>query len=246
MKRIALLAAAVFGTGCISGSSWGGVNVYWTFQHFDWTGTFQPLNCAEAGVDTVQLDFSDGTTNVVPCSQSGVDGVNVGNFAPGSYWVNVTGFRNGVSVALYSSGAVGFDVFAGSDSVANAFVPGIPGNLELFPVLYGWNGTSYTPYASPACTSAGIDSISYLVRDGAGITLAQSSVTCPTDQDPPSIQFLNPFWIDKDTLAIRMRGYQGGSLVMDSCTTSFDHFGNDTGLFGDSVPLYFPIPSSCP
>lgn len=244
MKRIALLAAAVFGTGCLVSESSGGVNVYWTFQHFDYTGTFQPLNCAEAGVDVVQLDFSDGSSNIVPCSQGGVDGVNVGNFVPGGYWVNVTGFRNGVTAALYTSGAVTFDVFSGRDTVVNTYVPGIPGNLELFPVLYGWNGTSYTPFSSPACTNAGIDSVTYVVRDGVGITLAQGSVACTTD--PPSIQFLNPYWIDKDTLAVRMRGYQNVSLVMDSCTTSFDHFGNDTGAFGDVVALYYPIPSVCP
>lgn len=243
MKRIALLAAAMFGTGCVVSESPGGVNIYWTFQHFDWTGTFQPLTCAQAGVDTVRLDFSDGTTTTVLCSQGGVDGVNVGNFAPGSYWVNVTGYRTGVG-ALYTSGAVSFYVYSGSDAVANADVPGIPDNLELFPVLNGWNGSAYVPYSSPACTNAGINALTYVVKDGAGITLAQGQVSCTTN--PPSIQFLNPYWIDQDTLTIRMRGWLDTTLVMDSCTTYFDHFGNDTGAYGDVVDLYYPIPSPCP
>jgi hypothetical protein len=44
MKRIALLAAAVLGTGCVSTVetttvSGDNVTVYWTFAHFDYTGT---------------------------------------------------------------------------------------------------------------------------------------------------------------------------------------------------------------
>jgi hypothetical protein len=32
---------------------------------------------------------------------------------------------------------------------------------------------------------------------------------------------------------------------MDSCTVSFNHFANDTGLLGAAIDLFYPIPSPC-
>ncbi len=249
MKRIAMLAAAVFGSGCVVSESpgVGGVNVYWTFEHLDSTGTYQPLNCAQAGVDTVRLDFSDGTTNTVACSQGGVDGVNVGNFIPGNYWVDVTGYRNGVAVPLYTTlSSVSFYVYAGSDATANATVSGIWSDLTLSPALFDCSGTSCVAYAFPACFNAAVDYVTYLVKDGAGITLAQGQVSCPSNSDPPNVSFTGTAGIDKDTLAIRMRGWQNTTptptLMSDSCTVSFNHFGNDVAL----IDIDFPIPSPCP
>ncbi len=247
MKRIALLAAAVFGSGCVVSESpgVGGVNVYWTFQHLDSTGTYQPLNCAQARVDTVRLDFSDGTANTVPCSQGGVDGVNVGNFLPGSYWVAVTGYRNGVAVALYTTlSSVSFYVYAGSDAIANATVPGIWSDLTLSAALFDCSVTPCVQYAFPSCGTANVNYLTYVVRDGFGISLAQGQVPCPSTEDPPSISFTGSGGIDKDTLSIRMQGWQTGviNLVLDSCTVSFNHFGNDVAL----IDIDFPIPSPCP
>lgn len=249
MKRIALLTAAVLGTGCVSTVesttvSGDSVTVYWTFAHFDYTGTFQTLNCAQAGVDTVQLDFSDGTTSMVPCSQGGVQGATALNFVPGGYWVNVTGLRSGRG-ALYTSGGVTFTKYSGVDAVVSAEAQGIPADLELFPTLNGWNGSAFVPFPSPACTNGNTDYLTYVVRDGAGIILAQGQVNCVTD--PPSVLFSGANAIDKDTLAIRMKGWQtaGPTQVMDSCTVSFNHFANDTGSFGAAIDLFYPIPSPC-
>jgi hypothetical protein len=199
------------------------------------------MNCAQAGVDTVQLDFSDGTTSMVPCSQGGVQGATALNFAPGTYWVNVTGLRSGR--ALYSSGGVTFTKYSGVDAVVSAEAQGLFADLDLFATLNGWNGTSYAPFGSPACTTGAVDYLTYVVRDGAGFILALGQVNCVTD--PPIIALSA---IDEDTLAIRMKGWQttGPTQVMDSCTVSFNHFGNDTGSFGAAIDLFgYPIPSPC-
>ncbi len=237
MKRIALLAAAVLGTGCVSSVQSDNVIVYWTFSHYDYTGTFQPLTCAQAGVGTVQLDFSDGFSTTLPCSQGGVQGATLGNFAPGGYWVNVTGFRSGPG-ALYTSGAVYFNKYSGTDAVVNAEAQGIPGNLTLSPALFN----AGVQYPSPACTNALVDYVTYLVKDGANITLAQGQSPCVTD--PPDITFSGIYGIDKDTLAIRMQAWRTGDVapVMDSCTMYYNHFGaSDVAL----VDILYPIPSPC-
>lgn len=252
MKRIALLAATVVAAGCVSNPPpppppppvYGvDVIVYWTFQHYDYTGTFQPLDCAQAGVDDVYLEFSDGYTTTVPCSQGGVDGVTVRDFIPGNYWVAVTGYRNGVLAPLYYSGGVNFTKYDGTDAVVYADVPGIPGNLTLSSTLVGWNGSAYVPYPSPACVNGNTDFLTYEVRDGVGIVLAQGQVACSTN--PPDVVFSGASAIDKDDLAIRVKAWQNTApptQVMDSCTVGFAHFGaNDVA----SINVYYPIPSPC-
>ncbi len=243
MKRIASLAAAALAAGCVSSAPPPpppgiDVIVYWTFQHFDYTGTFQPLTCAQAGVDNVTIAFSDGYSETVPCTQAGVDGVRVLSFAPGGYWVTVTGYRNGRVPALYYSGQVNFTKFDGADAVVYADVQGIPGDLTLDPALFN----AGVQYPSPACTNALVDYLTYRVRDGAGIVLAQGQVNCVTD--PPLITFSGTGGIDLDTLGIRMQAWRTGDVaaVMDSCTVPFNHFGNDTAL----VDILYPIPSPCP
>lgn len=253
MKRLALLAAAALGAGCVSSTStpplgYGGDNVivYWTFQHLDFNGVMQPMNCAQAGVDTVTVAFSDGFTQSVPCAQAGVDGVTVLSFAPAPYWVTVTGYRNGQATALYYSGQVNFTKVAGVDAVVNANVPGVAGNLTLGPRLVGWSAATATwvPYASPACANANVNSVSWSVKDGAGITLAQGSVSC-TGVDPPAIAFTGASAIDLDTLAVRMQAWQTGGTapVMDSCTLSVPHFGANDVV--GPIDIRFPIPVPC-
>ncbi len=249
MKRSLLLAIAGLATaGCyVSSTSYDDVFVYWHFTHLDSTGINQPLSCAQAGVDDVFIEFSDGYSTTVPCSQSGVEGVTVLSFAPGLYWVRVTGYRSGQAAPLYD-GTADFTKLAGVNAVVDVDAPGIPGNLEVFPTLTGWNGTAYVPYASPACVTGNVDYLTYTVKDGAGLTLAQGQVACNTD--PPSILFTGASAIDKDDLAIRMQGWQTGPpavMVMDSCSVGFPHFGNnDVGGLGAAIDLLFPIPAVCP
>jgi hypothetical protein len=140
---------------------------------------------------------------------------------------------------------VTFAKYSGTDAVVTAEAQGIPANLELFPTLFGWDGvSSYVPYASPACVNGNTDYLSYVVKDGANVVLAQGQVNCVTD--PPSILFSGLSAIDKDTLSIRMQGWQlPTTMVMDSCTVSFNHFANDTGLLGAAIDLFYPIPSPC-
>lgn len=250
MKRSLLLViAGLAASGCYSSPAPApqeDVIVYWHFTHFDSNGANQPLTCAQAGVDYLFLQFSDGYSTNVPCSQLGVEGVTVLSFAPGAYSVQVTGYRNGVSAALYY-GTVGFNKVSGINAVVDVPCPGIPGNLQVFPTLTGWNGTAYVAYASPQCTNGNVDYLTYTVRDGVGILLAQGQVTCAAGSDPPSILFTGASAIDKDDVFIRMQGFQTPStLVMDSCSVSFPHFGdNDVGSSGAFVNLLFPIPGTC-
>jgi hypothetical protein len=244
MKRSLLLAIAGLATaGCyVSSTSYDDVFVYWHFTHLDSTGINQPLSCAQAGVDDVFIEFSDGYSTTVPCSQSGVEGVTVLSFAPGLYSVNVTGYRNGEVAALYY-GTVDFTKVAGVNAVVDVDAPGIFSDLALQPVLNGWNGSAYTEYPSPACVNALIDHVRYEVKDGANVILATGEVPCVTD--PPVISFLGTSGIDKDDLSIRLQGKYLGAVVMDSCTgtTSYPHFANDSfaiDVFGN------PVPGTCP
>jgi hypothetical protein len=242
MKRSLMLAIAGLAvTGCYTSStSYDNVLVSWQFTHFDFTGTNQPLTCAQAGVDGVLIEFSDGYSLTASCSQSGVP---VPGFAPGLYTVAVTGFRTGQIAPLYY-GTANFTKFAGADAVVDVAAPGIFSDLVLQPVLNGWNGSAYTPYTSPACSNALIDHVSYEVRDGANVILATGQVPCLTN--PPAISFLGTNGIDKDNLSIRLQGKYLGAVVMDSCngTTSYPHFlGSDSftiDLFGN------PVPGTCP
>ncbi len=250
MKRSLLLAIAGLAvSGCYTSPTpppQDDVFVYWHWTHFDYTGTNQPLTCAQAGVDDVFIEFSDGYSTTVPCSQGGVEGVTVLSFAPGPYWVQVTGYRSGQPAALYY-GTVNFNKVAGVNAVVDVDGPGIPGNLQVFPRLTGLSGGVYLPYASPACVNGNVDYLTYTVLDGAGVSLAQGQLTCTTD--PPSVLFTGASAIDKDDLAIRMQGWQVGPpdvVVMDSCTVGFPHFGdNDTGSSGAAIDLLFPIPVGC-
>jgi hypothetical protein len=247
MKRSLLLViTGLAAAGCYSSNtsypSTDDAIVYWHWTHLDSAGTNQPLTCAHAGVDSVFIQFSDGYSATVPCSQQGVEGVTVLGFAPGSYSVNVTGYRTGQPAALYY-GTATFDKFSGVNAIVDVATPGIFSDLTLQPVLKGWNGTAYTAYTSPACSNALIDHVSYEVRDGFGIILANGEVPCVTD--PPAIAFLSGNGIDKDDLSIRLQGKDLGTVVMDSCTgtTSYPHFANDSfaiDVFGN------PIPATCP
>lgn len=237
MKRIASLAAAALAAGCVSSSTppvyGANVTVYPMFQHYDWTGTFQNLTCAQAGVDSMVVNFSDSSS--YPYNYCTEAGLQFGGFAPGSYWVQVIGYRNGVAAPLYDSGGVPF-VVGNVDLAVPADAQGIPGNLTLDPALFNTG----VQYPSPACSNALVDQVSYVVKDGAGVILAQGTVACTTD--PPIITFSGLSAIDKDTLGIRMQALRSGVVVMDSCTMSFNHFGaSDTAL----VDILYPIPSPC-
>jgi len=170
----------------------------------------------------------------------------VHSFASGPYWVKVTGYRDLQPAALYY-GTVDFNKFAGVNAVVDVTAPGIPGNLEVFPRLTGLSGGVYVPYPSPACVSGNVDFLTYTVKDGAGLTLAEGQVACNTN--PPSILFTGASAIDKDDLAIRMQGWQTGTpavMVMDSCSVAFPHFGdNDVAGLGAAIDLLFPIPAVC-
>lgn len=250
MKRSLLLAiAGLASAGCNTTSTTipqDDAIVYWHWTHFDFTGTNQPLTCVQAGVDSVLIQFSDGYSATVPCSQGGVEGVTVLGFAPGPYSVQVTGYRNGQAAALYY-GTATFNKVLGANAIVDVATPGIPGDLQVFPTLTGLSGGVYVPYASPACVNGAVDFLTYTVKDGFGLTLAQGQVTCTTD--PPSILFSGASSIDKDDLAIRMRGWQNtvpATLVSDSCTVVFPHFGNsDIGAAGAAIDLRFPIPAGC-
>lgn len=246
MKRIVLLAAAL-AAGCVSEPPppplGDNVIVYTTFLRYDWQGTFHPMNCAQAGVDIVVYDFSDGSSETYPCTDFGQP--MLGGFAPGSWWVTATGYRNGQAAALYYSGGVYFTKVAGVDAVVQVDVQGTTGNLTLAPRLVGWNGTAWIPYAFPACGTANVDSITYVAADGIGIIVAQGELICAATGDPPTVTYSGVNAIDKDDLAIRMQAWQDTvppTLVMDSCTVGFPHFGaNDVA----PVDLYYPIPSPC-
>jgi hypothetical protein len=247
MKRSLLLAiAGLVASGCYSSNTSypasDAANVYWHWTHLAYTGTDQPLSCAQAGVDSVFIQFSDGFSETVPCSQLGVEGVQVVGFAPGTYSVSVTGYRTGQPAPLFY-GTIGFTKPVGADVNVDVPAPGIYGDLTLQPVLKGWNGTAYTAYLSPACGNAAIDHVTYHVTDGAGVILATGAVACVTD--PPAIAFVGTSGIDRDDLFIRLQGTSLGSIVMDSCSgaISYPHFGSDSfaiDVFGN------PIPASCP
>lgn len=238
MKRFAVLAAAVLGTGCVSESP-GDVVVYWDFSRNTLVSPYSVLYdanlspggagaCTESGVQYVTVtdpvgNLVDPTMPTIPCVYSGVQGATFLGFAPGDYTFVVHGYRTppGSTLAV--------EVHRGQGSVhvnGSVSLPVTAAGLQAPLDVNLYQGGSLL-----TCISG--DSLGYTLRDPVPTTIDTVSGFACGDL----VSFAG---VDLDNLDIRVQVSNGGSVVLDSCVSQpFNHFANDTGLtYGWPVALY--------
>ena len=253
MKRIASLAAAALAAGCVSSAPppppiyyYGDAIVYWDFSRNTLLAPFSVAYdtnlapggasraCPQSGVEYVTITDTFGnliepTTPTIPCIYStglpGVQGAVLPSLPVGNYTFVVHGYRTigGFAVEVHrGQGSVYVD--ANMQNPVTITAAGLQGNLDVF--LY--EGT-------PLFTCLAGDTLGYTLQDPVGTIIDQiSNLACG---NPISFRVANSTGVDLDNLDIRVQVSNGGSVVLDSCTQSFNHFGNDTGSFGWAVGL---------
>lgn len=244
MKRFALLAAAVLGTGCVVEEVPPPAIPGWA--------------CPESGVDYVVVTYPGGALvdpgmPTIPCVYNYVQGATFQGFGPGTWNFVVTGYQNVQGgVAVYSSPvsvtvpAPGGDVilywdFVRYDYLGNPITPyydaiadcpyvacrtahvaGIPDDLDIYANFVNANGSATigTYCADPAVL---VDTITYTLVDHAGTSVASGQMDCGTALAQAGIAFrvaLNQ-GIDRDVYFLRAQGLVGGptgTVEFDSAT----------------------------
>ncbi len=196
--------------------------------------------CVQSGVDTVVVYDAagaplDGTGHGVPCVYEGVQGATFFGFAPGTYDLTVTGYRNGV--ALYET-PVRADVTASGQDAYDVSVPGIPDDLDVYALFLDSTGVE----AWTTCATAVVDTLQYQLIDSAGTVVETGAIAC---LDPAGISFRNASGagVDRGSYTISMqaldRGVQAFDATPPGCAAqAFEHLGADTLAQAWQVKLY--------
>lgn len=250
MRTLALVLAAVLGTGCIvtdDDPEVGLVNLYWEFIRnapaqqagfivYDgdpWTGTVTGA-CPQSGVDAVRIDSGVGRIDVNcqefnPQDGVSVQGVSIGGLREGPQTIRVTGYRG--DLVVYTS-TVQVNVIANSAVEAFASVEPVSAEIDLFADFSDvTSGGAELPLAD--CATAGLPNVAFVVADVFGTVIVDGEVGC---SDPlPAIVALET--LDLDDYVVRMQGIEtigpnAGLLTFDSCSVDLAHFGPQTGIDG--------------
>lgn len=206
--------------------------------------------CAQSGVDTVVVYDASGAplSSGLNCVYEGVQGVSFDGFAPGTYDLTVTGYRNGV--ALYET-PISVNVTTSGGDAWEVSVPGIPDDLDVYSTFLNANGVEVWPTCADAYAGTGVETLSYTLVDRAGTTIDAAAVDC---SDPAGVSYrvANGDGLDRDNYAIRMQGLDHqGVVVFDStppgcADQEFDHLGSDTSdAHGWLVGLYLLPETVC-
>ncbi len=197
MKRIALLAAAVLGTGCVATvESSGDVAIYWDFLRHTtaapgyvyYDTSFTPGGpdgaCSQAGVDYVQVtdlngNLLDPMTPWVHCVYQGVQGARFSNFSPGPYTFVVHAFAGSypTGTEVYT-GQGSVDVSGGVVNSVDVTAQGVQGNLVVTATLFD-GVTTYT-----TCGAAGVQWFDFWIEDHVGTVIDSGSAACASNQTP--------------------------------------------------------------
>lgn len=245
MKRLAVVLAAVLGTGCYVSSSYapppppaGTLDIAWSFMRTlnDGAGTQVAHHCSNAGIDTVVVDTAAGSS-ALPCADAAGDGGAVA-LPPGTYNVVVTAYRGGSGgVALYSAQFPGVSVVENQVTSLTAPLNAFFNQFQINADFQDLAGT----IAYPTCASAGVTTYSFHLVDYAGTSVYSSgNIPCT---DPPGITFgaSNPVDLDAYTIRVVAFGptYSFDSAVSPGCTSPvFLHYGLDVGASAWNLPVY--------
>lgn len=265
MKRLAaVLAAAVFGTGCFVTTDdvdQGSVNLYWDFVRsapalaapsviiYDDTDEGTPDGpCDESAVDFVTVDSPLGQT-VVTCVYGGVEGVGLDGISEGLRPFRVRGWRH-VGPYDYVVYDRSFNLQVNGLTTTDHFLDltGVSEPLDLFAYLAYGTPPGETDYTScTAAIPAGSTSppnIGFEIRDVYGTLVDDGLVGC---SDPlPAPVFAGA--LELDDFKVRMTGYrvEDDAVVFDSCWLDLAHFTAQIGASGFAPTLLTqPVPA-CP
>ncbi len=197
MKRIALLAAAVLGTGCVSTiEAPGDVAIYWDFLRHTTAApgyVYYDTNlspggpdgaCSQARVGYVQVtdlygNLIDPMTPWISCVYQGVQGAKFLGFSPGSYTFVVHAFAGTypTGTEVYT-GQSTVNVSGGGLNSVTITAEGVQGNLVVTATLFDGT-TTYT-----TCGAAGVQWFDFWIEDFVGTLIDSGSASCAANQTP--------------------------------------------------------------
>ncbi len=270
MKRMLLFAVAALASSCTIGPSGppaGDLNLYWDFQRAKLDGTTVGYDtnptpggssraCAQSGVDTISIAYSDGTlvdpsTASIPCIFAdavtpGVQGATIPAMAAGVHDLVLTGYQG--SVPTYQA-SVTVTVVEGRQVDYSVTLPGIQDDLDVYARFWDRYGTTEAWTSCGTGTGgADVQTLTYNLIDGAGTSVASGNVACV---DPAGLSFrvANGKGVDRDVYTIRLQAFRTGTPtpILDTATTalspqcsapSFGHWGSDVAAAAWDVKLY--------